>query len=146
MDYSPPGSSVHGILQDRYYTGMGCYSLLQGISPTQGSNLHLLHLLHWQADSLSLSYLGSQCYHDHILTVCVCMCVCVYNIPLTSLFFCWSHISSYCGLWYTLLFSVKNPLSTIFKMDLDFLFFHTHVNISSSKMQCLIMIMIPLQL
>ena len=27
--------------------------------PTQGSNPHLLHLLHWQADSLPLSHLGS---------------------------------------------------------------------------------------
>ena len=30
---------------------MGCYALLQGISLTQGSNPHLLHLLHWQAGS-----------------------------------------------------------------------------------------------
>ena len=29
--------------------GVGCHSLLQGIFPTQGSNSHLLHLLHWQA-------------------------------------------------------------------------------------------------
>ena len=34
---------------------MGCYALLQGILPTQGSNLHLLHLLHWQVDSLPLA-------------------------------------------------------------------------------------------
>ena len=26
----------------------GCHFLLQGIFPTQGSNLHLLFLLHWQ--------------------------------------------------------------------------------------------------
>ena len=26
--------------------GVGCHFLLQGILPTQGSNLHLLHLLH----------------------------------------------------------------------------------------------------
>ena len=31
MDCSPPGSSVHG-----KNTGVGCYSLLQGIFPTQG--------------------------------------------------------------------------------------------------------------
>ena len=31
---------------------MGCHALLQGIFPTQGSNPHLLHLLHWQAGSL----------------------------------------------------------------------------------------------
>ena len=31
---------------------MGCHFCLQGIFPTQGSNSHLLCLLHWQADSL----------------------------------------------------------------------------------------------
>ena len=35
-------------------TGVGCCTLLQGIFPTQGSNLHLLRLLHWQAVSLAL--------------------------------------------------------------------------------------------
>ena len=39
MDCSPPGSSVHGILQAR----TGCHSLLQGIFPTQGSNLGFMH-------------------------------------------------------------------------------------------------------
>ena len=33
--------------------------LLQGISPTQGSNPCLLHLLHWQADSLPAEPLGN---------------------------------------------------------------------------------------
>ena len=36
-------------------TGVGCNFLLQGIFPTQGSNLSLLHLLHWQAGSLPLA-------------------------------------------------------------------------------------------
>ena len=31
---------------------MGCHFLLQGIFLTQGSNLHLLCLLHWQVDSI----------------------------------------------------------------------------------------------
>ena len=35
-------------------TGASCHALLQGIFQTQGSNLHLLHLLHWQAGSLPL--------------------------------------------------------------------------------------------
>ena len=35
-------------------TGVGCHALLQGIFLTQGLNLHLLHILQWQADSLSL--------------------------------------------------------------------------------------------
>ena len=34
-------------------------SLFQGIFPTQGLNLHLLWLLHWQVDSLPLRQLGS---------------------------------------------------------------------------------------
>ena len=33
-------------------TRVGCHFLLQWIFPTQGSNLHLLCLLHWQAGSL----------------------------------------------------------------------------------------------
>ena len=37
---------------------LDCHFLFQGIFPTQGSNLCLLHLLHWQADSLPLSHLG----------------------------------------------------------------------------------------
>ena len=37
-------------------TGMGCHFLLQGIFLTQRLNLRLLH---WQADSLPLSHLGS---------------------------------------------------------------------------------------
>ena len=37
--------------------GVGCHFLLQEIFPTQGSNPHLLRLLHWQADSLPLSHL-----------------------------------------------------------------------------------------
>ena len=40
MDCSLPGSLVHGILQS---TRVGCYFLLQGIFPTQGSNPGLLH-------------------------------------------------------------------------------------------------------
>ena len=40
-------------------TGVGCHFLLQWIVPTQGSNLHLLHLLDWQADSLPLYDLES---------------------------------------------------------------------------------------
>ena len=38
-------------------TGVGCHFLLQGFFLTQGSNLCLLSLLHWQKDSLPLSCL-----------------------------------------------------------------------------------------
>jgi len=37
-------------------TGVGFHFLLQGIFPTQGSNPHILHLLHWQTNSFK----GSQ--------------------------------------------------------------------------------------
>ena len=36
-------------------TGVGCRALLQEIFQTQGSNPHLLHLLHWQVGSLPLA-------------------------------------------------------------------------------------------
>ena len=40
-------------------TGVDCHALLQGIFPIQGSNSHLLHLLHWQMDAFPLHCLGS---------------------------------------------------------------------------------------
>ena len=51
MDDSPPGSSVHGILQARILqaNGVASHFLLQGIFPIQGLNPHLLHLLLWEA-------------------------------------------------------------------------------------------------
>ena len=54
--YSPPDSSVLWIVQARILE-LGSHSLLHGIFPTCGSNPRLLHLLHWQADSLLLSHL-----------------------------------------------------------------------------------------
>ena len=37
-------------------TGVNCHFLLQGIFLTQGLDLHLWRLLHWQTGSLSLSH------------------------------------------------------------------------------------------
>ena len=64
--------------------GVGCHTLFQGIVPIQGSNLHLLHLLHWHARarththtyteklvsslSLSLSIYIHTHTHTHIYT------------------------------------------------------------------------------
>ena len=42
VDYSQPGSSVHGSFPDKNI-GVGCYFFLQGISLTQGLNPCLLH-------------------------------------------------------------------------------------------------------
>ena len=50
MDCSPPGSSAHGDSPGSN-TAVGCHALLQGIFPTQGRNLHLLH---WKVASLPL--------------------------------------------------------------------------------------------
>ena len=52
MDCSPSGSSVHGIYQARTLE-WGCHFLLQGIFPTQGSNLCLPVSLTFQADSFT---------------------------------------------------------------------------------------------
>ena len=41
---------------------MGCHFLLQGIFPTQGLNLHLLH---WQVDSSPPSHRGACPYTDN---------------------------------------------------------------------------------
>ena len=54
MDCSPPGPSVHGILQARTLF-VGCHCLLQGIFMTQGSNQSLLP---WQVGSVPLSHQG----------------------------------------------------------------------------------------
>ena len=62
MDCSPPGSSVHGILQARIVEWVAishsrkwrCRLHLQGIFLTQGADPHLLCFLHWQAGSLPL--------------------------------------------------------------------------------------------
>ena len=40
--------------RQEYWSGF--HFLLQGIFPTQGSNLYLLYVLHWQADSLPLHH------------------------------------------------------------------------------------------
>ena len=54
-NYISSDSSVHGISQERILE-WGCHFLFQQIFLTQGLNLCLLH---WQADSLPLSYQGN---------------------------------------------------------------------------------------
>ena len=55
MNYSPPGSSVHWDYPCKN-TGVGHHALLQGIFPTQGSKLGLLH---WRWIFYHLSRQGS---------------------------------------------------------------------------------------
>ena len=59
MGYSPPGSSVHGIIQSKN-TGVGYHFLLQGIFQTQGSDPGIKpRSPTLQADSSLLSQQGS---------------------------------------------------------------------------------------
>ena len=67
MEYSPPGSSVHGDSPGKN-TGVDCHAILQGIFPTQESNQGLLlcrRILY------QLSYPGSPapclCLNNYIL-------------------------------------------------------------------------------
>ena len=72
MDCSPPGFSVHGILLARILEWVAI-SFFQGISPTQGSHLHLSCLSHWQASSLSLVLPGKPtCVYTHTHAYIVC--------------------------------------------------------------------------
>ena len=64
---SCPTLWLHGLKPTRLFcpwnfpgkiTGVDCHFLLQRIFPTEGSNPCLLHLLHWQRDSLPAKPLG----------------------------------------------------------------------------------------
>ena len=71
MDYSLPGSSVHGDSPDKN-TGVGCHFLLQGDLPNPGIELAFPAL---QAESLPLNHQGRYTHtHTHtcILTEFIC--------------------------------------------------------------------------
>ena len=58
--HQPPLSL--GFSRQEYWSG--CHGLLQGLFPTQGLNLRLSGLLHWQAGSLPLLLLGKPTDED----------------------------------------------------------------------------------
>ena len=62
MDFSPPGSSVLGILQARVLEWVAV-PFSRGILPTQGWSQYLLSLLRWQAGSLLLGPPGKHLSH-----------------------------------------------------------------------------------
>ena len=94
MDCSLPCSSVHGDSPGKN-TGVGCHSLLQGLFPTQGSNLGLPHC-RWITHHLS--YQESPANHiknaDVFFTVIISgftmffrfgkvfFCVCVFHLRI----------------------------------------------------------------
>ena len=55
----------------------GCHALLQGTLLTQGSNLHLLNLLHWQVGSLAQLPPGKPHHPLKVSQIGECTCVCV---------------------------------------------------------------------
>ena len=61
----PSGSSVHWISRARILE-WAAISSSKGTSPTQGWNPGLLHLLHWQADSLPLYH-----WEAHLMLISV---------------------------------------------------------------------------
>ena len=108
---SPDSLQPHGLLPVRLFspwnfpgkdTGVGCHFLLQRNFLTQGLNLSLLCLLHWQTDSLTLvppvkpNYIYIYiyifmcvCIYIYIyiymyIYICVCVCVCVCLFLLTT--------------------------------------------------------------
>ena len=65
MNFNPPGSSVHGISQARILEWVAISSS-RGFSP-RGDQSHISCIfVHWQADSLPLSHLGSPWYHIYV--------------------------------------------------------------------------------
>ena len=54
-----------GFSRKEYCSGLPCPSVCQGIFPAQGSNRHLLRLLHWQAGSLPLAPPGHVGSKEH---------------------------------------------------------------------------------
>ena len=68
MDCSTPGSSVLEFSRQEYWSGLP-FSTDPGIFLTQGSNPHLLHLLNWQVDSLTL------CLRIYSFVIYVSVCI-----------------------------------------------------------------------
>ena len=85
-----------GFPRQEYWLAWVPFFLTPGISLTQGSNPHLLHLLYWQEDSLPLvppgqpcGYVGrvlfqtewkqrTNCFSSRTAWVCVCTCTCTH--------------------------------------------------------------------
>ena len=117
--------------------GVGCHLLLQGIFPIQGSNPCLLHLLHWQADSLPLSHqiFYLLILHQHSLSKsgmkCSFLgsCSCLFTEILVSIRFpgdsspytCENHRLIRFGAWGFVCLDARGPKrGVVFCLRLDF--------------------------
>ena len=78
INHSPPGSSVHGILQARILEWVAS-AFLQGIFPTQGSNtcLFMSSALAGQFTVHKMNPIDIDPHKQVFLSGCVCVCVCV---------------------------------------------------------------------
>ena len=65
MNFNPPGSSVHGISQARILEWVAISSSRVSSPPRDQTHISCV-FLHWQADSLPLSHLGSPWYHLNV--------------------------------------------------------------------------------
>ena len=91
-------------------TGVACHALLQGIFLTQGSNLCLLCLLHWQAGSL-LSHWGSPLYYLYLMWL-----------------FIWLYLNFWSCYWFSicLIFSsFPSPHFLPFLEEIDYFFYYS---------------------
>ena len=59
MDREAWYAAVHEVAKTGKKTGVACHALLQGIFPTWGSNMQLLHIMHYQVGSLPLAPPGN---------------------------------------------------------------------------------------
>ena len=90
MDYSSLDSSIHGISQARILEWGAIFSSRWSAQPKEGLNSHLLSLLHWQADSLTLNHLGSpisiihMCKHTKLIHSFTSYSTCRPNPPKTK--------------------------------------------------------------
>ena len=62
-------------------TGVGCHAFLQGIFPTQGIDLRLFGLLHWQAVSLSVAPSGKPPFYYQFSSVATHSSTLPWKIP-----------------------------------------------------------------
>ena len=83
-DCSPPGSSVHG-----KKTRVVCHALLQGIFPTQGLNLCLVCLLHWE------EALWVVCKFWKLILCWSHQQICKYFLPNCEMSFCFVYFASF---------------------------------------------------
>ena len=108
MNHSPPGSSVHGILQARILEWVACPPSGDLPDPRNGT-LCLLHLLHWQLGSLSLVPPGKpsvlDTYHISLLSLPYVLMLSLVHVHIL-----------FCHLWFT---STLNVSVSNFRLSLE---------------------------